>query len=83
MPEIPRRRDGKRGRIAKSDAHKLHEALLILEECVLCFMSDPDVSFTNNTGEQKIRLSKVKGQRSKSKSRGASGQDTTHMRGAE
>ena len=62
MPEIPRRRDGKRGRIAKSDAHKLHEALLILEECVLCFMSDPDVSFTNNTGEQKIRLSKVKGQ---------------------
>ena len=24
------------------------------------FMSDPDVSFTNNTGEQKIRMSKVK-----------------------
>ena len=23
-------------------------------------MSDPDVSFTNNTGEQKIRMSKVK-----------------------
>ena len=60
MPEIPIRRDGKRGRIAKSDAHNLHEALLILEECVLRFMSDPDVSFTNNTGEQKIRMSKVK-----------------------
>ena len=60
MPEIPQRRDGKRGRIAKSDAHNLHEALLILEESVLRFMSDPDVSFTNNTGEQKIRMSKVK-----------------------
>ena len=28
MPEIPKRRNGKRGRIAKSDAHNLHEALL-------------------------------------------------------
>ena len=46
LPEIPKRRDGKRGRIAKSDAHNLHEALVILEECVLRFMSDPDVSFT-------------------------------------
>ena len=60
MPEIPKRRDGKRGRIAKSDAHNLHEALLKLEESVLCFVSDPDVSFTNNTAEQKIRMSKVK-----------------------
>ena len=60
MPEIPQRREGKRGRIAKSDAHNLHEALLKLEESVLRFMSDPDVSFTNNTGEQKIRMSKVK-----------------------
>ena len=60
MPEIPQRREGKRGRIAKSDAHNLHEALLKLEESVLRFMSEPDVSFTNNTGEQKIRMSKVK-----------------------
>ena len=60
LPEIPRRRKGKGGRIAKSDAHNLHEAVLILEESVLRFMSDPDVSFTNNTGEQKIRMSKVK-----------------------
>ena len=60
MPEIPKRRDGKRDRIAKSDAHNLHEARLILEESVLRFMSDPDVSFTNNTAEQKIRMSKVK-----------------------
>ena len=60
LPEIPQRREGQRGRIAKSDAHNLHEALLILEKSVLRFMSDPDVSFTNNTGEQKIRMSKVK-----------------------
>ena len=60
LPEIPQRRGGKRGRIAKSDAHNLHEALLKLEESVLRFMSDPDVSFTNNTAERKIRMSKVK-----------------------
>ena len=30
LPEIPQRRGGKRGRIAKSDAHNLHEALLKL-----------------------------------------------------
>ena len=68
VPEVPQkvsnhsdaRREGKRGRTAKSDAHNLHEALLKLEESVLRFMSDPDVSFTNNTGEQKIRMSKVK-----------------------
>ena len=60
MPEIIRRRDGQRGKIAQTDAHNLHQALLILEESVLRFMSDPNVSFTNNTGEQKIRMSKVK-----------------------
>ena len=49
MPEIPQRREGKRGRIAKSDAHNLHEALLKLEESVLRFMSEPDVSFTLNS----------------------------------
>ena len=51
MPEIPKRRDGKRARIAKSDAHNLHEALLKLEESVLRFMRDSDVSSPNNTGE--------------------------------
>ena len=47
-------------RVLWSDAHNLHEALLRLEESVPRFMSDPDVSFTNNTGDQKIRMSKVK-----------------------
>ena len=60
MPKLLQRRDGKRGRIAQTDAHNLHKAMLILEESILRFMSDPEVSFTNNTGEQKIRMSKVK-----------------------
>ena len=53
LPEIPRRRKGKRGRVAKSFGHNLHDRLLKNEDSVLRFMSDPDVSFTNNTGEQK------------------------------
>ena len=54
-----RRREGKRGRIARSIGHNLHDRLLKYGDSVLRFMSDPDVSFTNNTGEQKIRMSKV------------------------
>ena len=42
MPEIPQRREGKRGRITKSFAHNLQERPLKLEESVLRFMSDPD-----------------------------------------
>ncbi|MCY4460797.1 MAG: transposase, partial [Albidovulum sp.] len=51
---------GKRGRVAKSDAHNLHERLEKHEESVLRFTANPDVSFTNNAGEQNIRMSKVK-----------------------
>ena len=50
LPEIPPRQKGKRGRVAKSDAHNLHERLAKHEESVLRFMGDPDVSSTNNTG---------------------------------
>ena len=60
LPEIPPRPKGKRGRVAKSDAHNLHERLAKHEESVLRFMADPAVSFTNNTGEQKIPMAKVK-----------------------
>ena len=38
----------------------MHDRLLKYEDSVLCFMSDPDVSFTSNTAEQKIWMSKVK-----------------------
>ncbi len=54
LPDIPTK--GKRGR--KSDAHNLHERLMKHEN--LRFTDDPDVSFTNNAGEQKIRMAKVK-----------------------
>ena len=60
LPEIPPRPKGKRGRIAKSDAHNLYERLVKHEESVLRFIGDPDVSFTNNAGERKIRMAKVK-----------------------
>ena len=60
LPEIPPPKKGKRGRVAKSDAHNLHERLVKHEEDVLRFMRDPDVAFTNNAGEQKIRMAKVK-----------------------
>ncbi len=60
LPEIPPRPKGKRGRIAKSDARNLNERLGMHEESVLRFTANPDVSFTNNAGEQKIRMSKVK-----------------------
>ena len=60
LPENPPRPKGKRGRIAKSDAHNLHERLMKHEESVLRFMGDPDVSFTNNSDEQKIRMARVK-----------------------
>ncbi len=54
LPDIPPK--GKRGR--KSDAHNLHERLVKHEN--LRFTDDPNVSFTNNAGEQKIRMAKVK-----------------------
>ena len=60
LPEIPEKQKGKRGQVAKSDAHNLYERLLKHETSVLRFMSDPDVSFTNNAGERAIRMSKVK-----------------------
>ena len=60
MPDIPPNPKGRRGKVAKSDAHNLHERLLKYEDSVLRFMSEPDVSFTNNEGERKIRMAKVK-----------------------
>ena len=59
-PKIPIRTKGTRERISKSDAHNLHERLAKHEESVLRFIGDPDVSFTNSAGEQKIRMAKVK-----------------------
>jgi transposase len=60
LPALPPRRKGQRGRIAKSDAHNLHERLAQHEASVLRFLHAPEVSFTNNAGERGLRMSTVK-----------------------
>jgi transposase len=60
LPPIPVRQNGKRGRIAKSDAHNLWERLKEHESAVLLFARDPHVAFTNNRAERDLRMSKVK-----------------------
>ena len=60
LPKILRKKRGKRGKIAKSDAHNLWERLKKHETSVLRFACDPYVSFTNNRAERDLRMSKVK-----------------------
>ncbi len=60
LPPLPTRQSGKRGRIAKSDAHNLWERLKTHETAVLLFARDPHVPFTNNRAERDLRMSKVK-----------------------
>jgi transposase len=60
LPPIPPRQNGKRGRIAKSDAHNLWERLKLHETAVLLFAKESHVSFTNNRAERDLRMSKVK-----------------------
>jgi len=60
LPPIPPKPSGKRGKIAKSDAHNLLERLQKYQTAVLLFAKDPYVSFTNNRAEQDLRMAKVK-----------------------
>ncbi len=60
LPPIPPKQNGKRGRVAKSDAHNLWERLKQHETAVLLFAKLADVSFTNNRAERDLRMSKVK-----------------------
>jgi len=60
LPPIPPKPSGKRGKLAKSDAHNLHERLKKYESAVLLFARDPYVSFTNNRAERDLRMAKVK-----------------------
>jgi len=60
LPPIPPKQNGKRGRVAKSDAHNLWERLQDHETAVLLFARNPHVSFTNNRAERDLRMSKVK-----------------------
>ena len=60
LPALPQRPSGKRGRLAKSDAHNLWERLQKHESAVLRFARDPHIPFTNNRAERDLRMAKVK-----------------------
>lgn len=60
LPIIPAKPDGKRGKMAKSDAHNLWERLKDSESSVLLFAKKSAVSFTNNRAERDLRMAKVK-----------------------
>ncbi|MDT8442575.1 MAG: IS66 family transposase, partial [Desulfuromonadales bacterium] len=58
-PPEDKQRKGKRGRIKRSKSRNLLERLINYEEDVLRFMDDPAIPFTNNQGENDIRMTKV------------------------
>jgi len=58
-PPDETQRTGKRGRVKRSKARNLLERLINFEDDVLRFMENPDVPFTNNQGENDIRMTKV------------------------
>ena len=60
LPVIPPKPNGKRGVMAKSDAHNLWERLKGHETAVLLFAKKSEVAFTNNRAEQDLRMAKVK-----------------------
>ena len=60
LPAIPAKASGKRGKMAKSDAHNLWERLREHEAAVLLFAKRAEVSFTNNRAERDLRMAKVK-----------------------
>jgi transposase len=60
LPPVPPKPSGKKGKLAKSDAHNLLARLQAHEVSVLLFAKDPHVSFTNNRAERDLRMSKVK-----------------------
>jgi transposase len=58
-PPDPQRKPGQRGRVKRSRARNLLERLLNFEQETLRFMTDARVPFTNNQGENDIRMTKV------------------------
>ena len=57
-PDVPKKKK-KRGRPKKSKSRNLLERLINFEDDVLRFMQDADVPFTNNQGENDLRMTKV------------------------
>jgi transposase len=58
-PPDENQRKGKRGRIKRSKARNLLERLRDYEQDVLRFMDSEMVPFTNNQGENGLRITKV------------------------
>jgi transposase len=58
-PKPPPREKGKRGRVKKTKARNLLERLRDFQDDVLRFMENELVPFTNNRGENDIRMTKV------------------------
>lgn len=58
-PDPKSRYKGQRGRLKRSKSRNLLERLIDYEDDVLRFMLDIDVPFTNNQGENDLRMKKV------------------------
>ena len=58
-PPCAKRKKGQRGRLKKSKSRNLLERLINYESDVLRFMENKDVPFTNNQGENDLRMTKV------------------------
>jgi transposase len=58
-PPDEKREPGQRGKVKKSKARNLLERLRNFEADTLRFMDNPEVPFTNNQGENDIRMTKV------------------------
>ena len=58
-PKPPPREKGKRGRVKKTKSRNLLERLRDFQDDVLRFMENDSVPFTNNQGENDIRMTKV------------------------
>lgn len=58
-PPKDNRKKGQRGRIKKSKSRNLLERLIAYVDDVLRFMTDINVPFTNNQGENDLRMTKV------------------------
>ncbi|MCU7894899.1 MAG: transposase, partial [Candidatus Thiodiazotropha sp. (ex Lucinoma aequizonata)] len=59
LPPDESQRNGKRGRLKRSKARNLLERLRDFEQDVLRFMEVESVPFTNNQGENDLRMTKV------------------------
>ena len=59
MPEIPPRKKGQRGPVAKSDAHNLHQRLVVQRKNVLRFTRRADTPFTNNRAYSEFGITSI------------------------